>query len=60
MSVDPAADPDLVGRMRLGDESALESLYARYGGLVYTLALRLVGQRNLGRSRRERRPGPRD
>lgn len=49
MSVDPAADPDLVGRMRLGDESALESLYARYGGLVYTLALRIVGDPELAR-----------
>jgi len=49
VSVDPAADPDLVGRMRLGDESALESLYARYGGLVYTLALRIVGDPELAR-----------
>ena len=49
MSVDPAADPDLVGRMRLGDESALEALYARYGGLVYTLARRIVGDPELAR-----------
>ncbi len=35
--------------MRLGDESALESLYARYGGLVYTLALRIVGDPELAR-----------
>lgn len=37
------ADAELLDRMRDGDESALEVLYARYGGLVYTLALRIVG-----------------
>jgi RNA polymerase sigma-70 factor, ECF subfamily len=35
--------------MRLADESALEALYARYGGLVYTLALRIVGDPELAR-----------
>jgi RNA polymerase sigma-70 factor (ECF subfamily) len=35
--------------MRLGDESALEVLYARYAGLVYTLALRIVGDAELAR-----------
>jgi RNA polymerase sigma-70 factor (ECF subfamily) len=35
--------------MRLGDESALEHLYARYGGLVYTLAMRIVGDAELAR-----------
>jgi RNA polymerase sigma-70 factor (ECF subfamily) len=35
--------------MRLGDEAALEALYARYGGLLYTLALRIVGDRELAR-----------
>jgi RNA polymerase sigma-70 factor (ECF subfamily) len=43
------ADPELVDRMRQGDESALEALYARYGGLVYTLALRIVGDLELAR-----------
>ncbi len=49
MSIEPVADPELLGRMRLGDESALEALYARYGGLVYTLALRIVGDPELAR-----------
>ncbi len=43
------ADSELVHRMRQGDESALEALYARYGGLVYTLALRIVGDPELAR-----------
>src|SRR5215468_4345628 len=43
------ADPELLRRMRQGDESALEALYARYGGLVFTLALRIVGDAELAR-----------
>ena len=43
------ADPELLSRMRLGDETALEALYARYGGLVFTLALRIVGDPELAR-----------
>jgi len=43
------ADPELLRRMRLGDEAALETLYARYGGLVFTLALRVVGDHDLAR-----------
>jgi RNA polymerase sigma-70 factor, ECF subfamily len=49
---DRPGDPDdaeLVRRMRAGNESALEGLYARYGGLVYTLALRIVGDPELAR-----------
>lgn len=42
-------DPELLRRMGGGDESALEALYARYGGLVYTLALRIVGDPELAR-----------
>jgi RNA polymerase sigma-70 factor, ECF subfamily len=42
-------DPELLRRMRLGDESALEALYARYGGLIFTLALRIVGDPELAR-----------
>src|SRR5438093_2369535 len=48
-SPDDPADPDLLDRMRLGDESALELLYARYSGLVYTLAIRIVGDPELAR-----------
>jgi len=46
---DIPADPDLVRRMRQGDESALELLYNRYGGLVYSLAMRIVGDPELAR-----------
>jgi len=49
VSIEPVADPELLGRMRLGDESALEALYVRYGGLVYTLARRIVGDPELAR-----------
>jgi RNA polymerase sigma-70 factor, ECF subfamily len=49
VSVEPITDPELLRRMHLGDESALEALYARYGGLLYTLALRIVGDRELAR-----------
>lgn len=46
---DQPADLELLRRMRLGDESALEALYARYGGLIYTLARRIVGDPELAR-----------
>ena len=46
---DIPADPDLVRRMRQGDESALELLYNRYGGLVYSLTMRIVGDPELAR-----------
>lgn len=46
---DEPDDRELVSRMRGGDESALETLYGRYGGLVYTLALRIVGDPELAR-----------
>jgi len=35
--------------MRRGEESGLELLYARYGGLIFTLALRIVGDPELAR-----------
>src|SRR5215468_625335 len=43
------ADLELLRRMQRGDESALEALYARYGGLVFTLAMRIVGDPELAR-----------
>src|SRR5262245_17117714 len=49
MAADAPLDLELLRRMRLGDESALEALYGRYGGLVYTLALRIVGDPELAR-----------
>ena len=42
-------DPELVRRMQGADETALEALYRRYGGLVFTLALRIVGDAELAR-----------
>lgn len=48
-SLEQPADLELLRRMRLGDEAALEMLYARYGGLVFTLALRIVGDPELAR-----------
>ncbi len=42
-------DVELIRRMRRGDEAALETLYGRYGGLLYTLALRIVGDPELAR-----------
>ena len=41
------ADHSLLHRMCAHDEGALEVLYARYGGLIFTLALRIVGDREL-------------
>jgi RNA polymerase sigma-70 factor (ECF subfamily) len=35
--------------MQLGEESGLELLYARYGGLIFTLSLRIVGDPELAR-----------
>jgi RNA polymerase sigma-70 factor, ECF subfamily len=35
--------------MRGGDETALETLYTRYAGLIFTLALRIVGDPELAR-----------
>jgi RNA polymerase sigma-70 factor (ECF subfamily) len=46
---DGPADADLLERMRDGDEAALEALYRRYGGLVYTLTLRIVSDPDLAR-----------
>jgi RNA polymerase sigma-70 factor, ECF subfamily len=40
-------DGILIGRIGNGDEDALKVLYERYAGLLYTLALRIVGDRQL-------------
>jgi RNA polymerase sigma-70 factor (ECF subfamily) len=37
------ADLDLAERHRRGDDRAFEEVYARYAGMVYSLALRLAG-----------------
>lgn len=42
-----AGDMTLVAGVRRGDEDALRQVYERYGGLVYSVALRLVGEAGL-------------
>lgn len=42
-----AEDRGLMVRLQARDEAALEALYERYSGLVYTRALRLVGDRDI-------------
>lgn len=42
-----ASDGDLLRRLCDRDEHALETLYDTYSGLVFTLALRITGDRNL-------------
>ncbi len=46
-SLDVATDTDLAERFRSGDEHAVRSLYALYGRLVFTVALRVLGDRQL-------------
>lgn len=41
------SDADLLRRMGARDEAALAVLYDRYAGLVFTVALRIVGDREL-------------
>jgi RNA polymerase sigma-70 factor (ECF subfamily) len=41
------SDADLLDRIRRRDEAALAALYDRYGGLVFTVALRVLGDRDL-------------
>jgi RNA polymerase sigma-70 factor (ECF subfamily) len=41
------SDDELLRRMGQRDEAALAALYDRYGGLVFTVALRIVGDREL-------------
>lgn len=50
MSARPGpTDIEVLLRMQRREEAALETLYARYGGLVFTLALRIVGDPELAR-----------
>jgi RNA polymerase sigma-70 factor, ECF subfamily len=39
------ADHELIARVSSGDERAMASLYDRYGGVLYAVAYRIVGQR---------------
>jgi RNA polymerase sigma-70 factor (ECF subfamily) len=39
------ADPDLVALLAAGSQEALAELYDRYGGLAYSVALRVLGDR---------------
>jgi RNA polymerase sigma-70 factor (ECF subfamily) len=41
------SDLELLERVRRRDEEALAALYDRYGGLVFTVALRVLGDRDL-------------
>lgn len=41
----PPSDHDLVSRAGGGDEQAIGTLYDRYGGVLYAVAYRVVGQR---------------
>jgi RNA polymerase sigma factor (sigma-70 family) len=40
-------DRDVVERFRAGDEGAVRDLYRHYGRLVYTIAFRILGDRQL-------------
>lgn len=40
------SDTDLIVSLRKGDRAALSTLYDRYGGLVYSLALKLLDRRD--------------
>jgi len=40
-----AGDDALVARAALGDERAIAALYDRYGGVLYAVAYRIVGER---------------
>ena len=41
----PPADHELIVRAGAGDESAIATLYDRYGGVLYAVAYRITGQR---------------
>ena len=46
---DQPSDAQLLRQMQAGDEAALEALYRRYAGLVFTIASRIVGDPELAR-----------
>lgn len=46
-AIPAASDADLLARVRRRDETALAVFYDRYGGLVLTVALRILGDREL-------------
>ena len=39
------ADPELMARVAQGDSTAIEVLYDRYNRVVYSFALRIIGDR---------------
>ncbi len=41
----PSPDRELIAKAAEGDERAIASLYDRYGGVLYAVAYRIVGQR---------------
>ena len=43
--IEDQSDLELVGRIRRRDEAALGTLYDRYGTLLFTVSLRIVGDR---------------
>jgi hypothetical protein len=45
--VPAVSDQALLGRLQEGDEAALAVLYERYAAVLYSLALRVVGDRQL-------------
>ncbi len=46
-AVNPVTDTELIGRVSEGDASALEMLFDRYSRVVYSFALRIVGDPQL-------------
>jgi RNA polymerase sigma-70 factor (ECF subfamily) len=42
-----ASDTDLIARSAGGDAAALEVLYDRYSGVVFSFSLRIVGDRQI-------------
>lgn len=44
---DDPSDAALLAQVARRSEAALAALYTRYGGLIFTLALRIVGERTL-------------